>query len=85
MPSNDNRAMKAIELIGDIDKDHTLHAQVPPDLPVGPVRLIVLLPDEDDAGSVWSEGVAREWADELKDARQDIYSLEDGQPVNAPR
>ena len=77
--------MKAIELVGDIDKDHRLQAQVPPDLPAGPVRLIVLLPDEDDAGSVWSEGVAREWAEELKDARQDIYSLEDGQPVNAPR
>lgn len=77
--------MKAIELVGDIDKDHRLQAQVPPDLPAGPVRLIVLLPDEDDAGSVWSDAVTREWAEELKDARQDIYSLEDGQPVNAPR
>jgi hypothetical protein len=77
--------MKAIELVGDIDKDHRLQAQVPPDLPAGPVRLIVLLPDEDDAGTAWSQGVAREWAEELQDTRQDIYSLEDGQPVNAPR
>jgi len=67
--------MKAIEFIGDIDKDHTLDAQVPPDLPGGPVRLIVFSPDEDDAESVWSEGVAKE----LSDTRQDIYSLEDGQ------
>jgi hypothetical protein len=81
----ENTPMKAIELVGDIDKDHRLQAQVPPDLPAGPVRLIVLLPDEDDAGSVWSDAVTREWAEELKDARQDIYSLEDGQPVNAPR
>ena len=78
--------MKAIEIVGDIEiKTTRLQAQVPPDLTAGPVRLIVLLPDEDDAGSGWSEGAAREWADELKAARQDIYSLEDGQRVNAPR
>jgi hypothetical protein len=38
--------MKAIELIGDIDEEHRLQARVPEDLPIGPVRLIVLLPDE---------------------------------------
>ena len=81
----ENAPMKAIELVGDIDKDHRLQAQVPADLPAGPVRLIVLLPDEDDAGTAWPHAVAREWADELQDTRQDIYSLQDGQPVNAPR
>jgi hypothetical protein len=29
-------------------------------------------------------GVAREWADELSDARQDIYTLSDGAPQNEP-
>jgi len=77
--------MKAIELIGDIDEQHRLRAQVPADLPAGPVRLIVLLPDEDDAGSAWAHGVAAEWEAELSDSRQDIYTLDDGQPVNAPR
>jgi hypothetical protein len=77
--------MKAIELVGDIDEQHRLQAQVPPELPAGPVRLIVLLPDDDEAGVAWSQGLAREWADELKDARQDLYTLEDGQPVNASR
>ena len=77
--------MKAIELVGDIDPQHRLQAQVPADLPAGPVRLIVLVPDEDDAGTVWSQGVSKEWAEELQDARQDIYTLEDGQPVNGPR
>lgn len=77
--------MKAIELIGDIDKQHRLQAQVPTDVPSGPVRLIVLLPDEDGAGTAWAEGVASEWTEEMQDSRQDIYSLEDGQPVNAPR
>ena len=73
--------MKAIELIGDIDKQHRLQAQVPAELPAGPVRFIVLLPDEDDAGITWADGIAKEWADELKDPRQDVYTLEDGQPV----
>lgn len=78
-------SMKAIELVGDIDDRHRLHAQVPEGLPAGPVRLIVLLPDEDDAGVSWSRGIATEWSDELGDPRQDIYTLADGQPPNAPR
>lgn len=77
--------MKAIELVGDIDEHHRLRAQVPADLPAGRVRLIVLLPDEDDAGNAWANGVAREWMAELSDSREDIYTLDDGQPVNAPR
>ena len=77
--------MKAIELTGDIDDQHRLQARGPDELPVGPVRLIVLLPDEDEAGCAWTQGIAQEWSDELRDSRQDIYTLEDGQPVNAPR
>jgi len=77
--------MKAIELVGDIDEQHRLRAQVPAELPAGPVRLIVLLPDEDDAGMAWAKGVDREWLEELRDSRQDVYTLEDGQAVNAPR
>jgi hypothetical protein len=77
--------MKAIELIGDIDDQHRLQARVPEELPAGPVRLIVLLPEEDESGAAWGPGVASEWLDELRDARQDIYTLQDGQPVNAPR
>ena len=77
--------MKAIELIGDIDEQHRLRAQVPAELPAGPVRLIVLLPDEDDAGIAWAQGVDRKWLDELRDTRQDVYTLEDGQAVNVPR
>jgi len=47
--------------------------------------LIVLLPDEDEGGIAWAQGVTREWSDELRDSRQDIYTLDDGQPLNAPR
>jgi len=77
--------MKALELVGDIDEQHRLRAQVPEGLPAGPVRLIVLLPEEDEGGGAWGHGVAKEWTDELGNTRQDIYTLEDGQPVNAPR
>jgi len=77
--------MKAIELTGDIDDRHRLHADVPKDLPAGQVRVIVLLPDEDQAGGLWENGIAQEWAHELKDTRQDIYTLEDGEPVDASR
>ena len=76
---------KAIELIGDIDEQHRLHAQVPADIPAGQVRLIVFLPGEDEAGRFWANGVTSEWSAELADPREDIYTLDDGQPVNATR
>jgi hypothetical protein len=77
--------MQAIELIGDIDEQHRLQVRVPEGVPAGPVRLIVLLPDEDSGGIAWADGVAKEWAGDWQDPRQDIYTLNDGQPVNAPR
>lgn len=80
-----NPLMKAIELIGDIDEHHRLRASVPEEFPAGPVRLIVLLPEDDEAGAVWGVGLAREWADELSDPLQDVYTLSDGQPADAAR
>ena len=77
--------MNAIELVGDVDERHELRVQVPSEVPAGPVRVIVLVPDEDDAGSAWQHGVARAWAAELNDSREDIYTLDDGQPAHAPR
>jgi hypothetical protein len=47
-------------------------------------QLIVLAPEEDDAGLAWARGIANEWSTELGDIAQDIYTLEDGQPVNGP-
>ncbi|HXJ93346.1 MAG TPA: hypothetical protein VMT20_10760 [Terriglobia bacterium] len=76
--------MKGIELVGEIDDQRQLHAQVPDGVPAGPVRVIVLGPDEDEAGSAWAAGLSTEWWDELSDSRQDIYTVDDGQPANAP-
>jgi hypothetical protein len=75
--------MRAIELTGSVDDQHQLNVQVPEDFPAGPVRVIVLF--EDETGAAWAKGIAREWADDLADLRQDIYTLEDGQPVDAVR
>ena len=77
--------MKAVELIGEVDEQHRLQAQVPEALPPGPVRIIVLIPEEDEAGVAWMQGIGREWAAELSDPREDIYTLEDGDPVSAAR
>jgi len=77
--------MRAIELLGEIDDEHRLRAQVPEGFPTGSVRLIVLMPEEDEAGLAWAGGIPAEWSVELSDPNQDNYTLDDGQPVNAPR
>ena len=77
--------MKALELMGEVNTKHLLQAQVPEALPPGPVRIIVLIPEAEDVGEAWMQGIAREWAAELRDPREDIYTLEDGTPVDAAR
>ena len=77
--------MKALELQGSIDDQHRLHAEVPQSLPAGSVRVIVFIPEEDEVGHAWEAGVSSEWSAELDDPAQDIYTLSDGQPVDAPR
>ena len=77
--------MKAVELQGEIDDQHRLHADVPQSLPTGSVRVIIFMPEEDEAGPAWAAGVSSEWSAELKDPAQDIYTLNDGQPIDAPR
>ena len=44
--------------------------------------LIVPALQEDEAGTAWAAGIAREWADELRDPGQNIYALTDGGPVD---
>jgi hypothetical protein len=42
--------MRAVEVMGEIDTQHQIQARVPESLPPGPVRLLVLIPEEEDAG-----------------------------------
>jgi hypothetical protein len=61
----------------------------PLDVPVNqPLTVQVsleLAAGEDEAGVQWSSGIAREWAEDLADPRQDIYTLDDGEPVDEGR
>jgi hypothetical protein len=77
--------MRGIEPLGEIDDQHRLRAQMPEGFPAGSVRVIVLMPEEDDAGLAWTGGISAEWSAELGDPDQDIYTLDDGQPLDAPR
>jgi len=87
---NTVHTMKTIEVIGHVDERHRLSAQVPPWVVPGPVKVALVVPsdatcEEDDAGREWAAGIAREWVDDLADPQQDIYTLEDGEPVTGTR
>lgn len=38
-----------------------------------------------EADAVWMRAIAHEWREELSESREDIYTLEDGEPIHAPR
>ncbi|MGO8731328.1 MAG: hypothetical protein ACLQVM_00870 [Terriglobia bacterium] len=69
--------MRAIELLGEIGDQHRLRAQMPEGFPAGSVRVIVLMPEEDEAGLAWAGGISAQWSAELSDPNQDIYTLDD--------
>jgi hypothetical protein len=73
--------MKTIEVVGHVDAQHRLSAEVPPDIPPGPVKVHVQVEEEDPAE--WGRAVLARWAEESDDPREDIYTLEDGVPYRA--
>ena len=80
--------MKAYELIGEMDDERQIHAKLPANAPLtyDDVRVIVLLPEsQDETEASWMQGVASEWKAELADEREDIYTLQDGEPIDAAR
>ena len=86
--------MKTIELVGHVDEQHQLHAEVPASVAPGEVKLLVLVPEgEEDwewpapdlTKEEWAQFVAHGLRNELGDPREDIYSLEDGEPEDDPR
>jgi hypothetical protein len=72
--------MESYRIEGHIDDQHRLSASVPGSVPPGPVTVWIhpQVSGEDGAGASWAVDVAREWADELSDTRQDVYTLADG-------
>ena len=79
--------MAALKVYGQVDQSHRLSAVVPESIGPGPIEILLIAPggDEDDAGTAWAEGIAREWHEELSDPREDIYTLADGEPVDGSR
>ncbi len=79
--------MKTISLSGIVDDKGILHAAVPADFQRGLVRFVALVPDgdENEFSDAWMKGIAHAWAAELNDPRDDIYTLEDGEPVDGSR
>lgn len=81
--------MKAWEFIAKVDDQHRLQLEFPPSAGSGPVRVLVLLPEPleespevaGEVEAVWMQAIAREWQGELADLREDIYRLEDGDPI----
>jgi hypothetical protein len=74
--------MPTIRVTGKVDEQHLLMAYVPASVVAGPVELAIVVPATDAGGQAWTEGISREWADELANPLEDIYTLGDGEPVN---
>ena len=79
--------MKAIEMTGRVDEQRRLRLDTPlPPIEPGRVRVIILFPEESDAG-----GNDKEWLlaattnpafDFLNDPAEDIYTMADGKPFS---
>ena len=79
--------MTAIETTGNVDAQHQLRLDEP--LPIGPgrVRVIVLVPEFGEIDeNAWAKAAANSPAfDFLKDAAEDIYTINDGKPFHDQR
>jgi hypothetical protein len=73
--------MKAIELTGHIDEQRRLHIKLPPDIQPGPVKVMVCPVTEDDEDADWLALINDSWARDWSDPREDICTLEDGEPI----
>lgn len=76
--------MDSISIQGHVDDQHRLSAIVPGSVVPGPVTVWIgaRTADEDETGAAWMTGIGDQWADELNDPREDLYTLSDGEPVD---
>lgn len=76
--------MKSIIIDGQIDEQHLLRAVVPTNLLPGPFRFVMTILEGDDELFVddWTRGIGKQWLAKLSDPREDIYTLDDGEPIN---
>jgi hypothetical protein len=76
--------MRAIEATGLIDQQGQLHLDQPLSVNPSRVRVILLLPDADEADhQEWLQAAAKNPAfDFLNAPEEDVYTLADGQPFH---
>ncbi|MBI1830240.1 MAG: hypothetical protein HYR84_02175 [Planctomycetes bacterium] len=72
--------MTRVEIVGTVDDQHRLSVVVPEQVKAGRVKVILEI--DDDGEDDWRMGVAEIWARDWSDPREDIYTLEDGEPIN---
>jgi hypothetical protein len=77
--------MKAIELTGHVDEQHRLHVELPADIQPGPVKVTVRPATEPDEEDDWRAFINQSWEKDWNDPREDIYTLEDGEPSHGAR
>ena len=77
--------MQPIELTGHVDEQHQLHIELPADIPPGPVKVTVRPATEDDEEGDWLALINHSWAQDWNDPAEDIYTLEDGKPLDETR
>lgn len=78
--------MNTVKLKGVIDEHHRLIAEVPPDVAPGPIEVIVLLPQApEEHDRSWEQAITAAWAADWSDPREDIYTLDDGKPIDDAR
>lgn len=73
------------ELIAEVDDTRQVQITIPETIRTRQARIIILPYETGEDPEQWMRALGREWQDELSDERQDIYSLDDGEPVDATR
>jgi hypothetical protein len=76
--------MKAIEITGKIDNKGILTIDQPLKLHNKQVKIIILIPEGEDEmdDALWLQAVSSNPAfDFLKEEEEDIYTIEDGEPI----
>lgn len=73
------------ELITEVGDTRQVQVTIPETIRTRQARIIILPYEPDEEAEAWMRALGREWHEELADERQDIYSLDDGEPIDATR
>lgn len=75
--------MATIKVLGQVDATHRLSAVLPDSIAPGTVEVLINVPEDGERD--WLATVAQAWHAELSDPKEDIYTLDDGEPINGSR